>query len=90
MMIGAVSDATFGETTAQIQPGTRLYLFSDGSFEAENIDGSHLGMDDFVGMIVDSQQQERGRAAGIWEAVRTWQGRDEPLDDFSLLEIEFS
>ena len=89
MMVGAVPDATFGETTAIIEPGTRLYLFSDGSYEAESIDGEFLGMDDFVEMIVSAQQLERGRALGIWDAVRRWQGRDEPQDDFSLLEIEF-
>lgn len=89
MMIGAVPDASFGETTARIEPGTRMYLLSDGTFEAERVDGEHLGMDRFVQMLVDAQQLPRGRAAGVWDEVRRWQGRDEPLDDFSLLEVEF-
>ena len=89
MMVGAVPDASFGESTARIEPGTRLYLFSDGSFEAESVHGDYLGMDDFVKMIVEAQQLERGRALNVWDAVRRWQGRDEPQDDFSLLEIEF-
>ena len=89
MMIGAVPDAAFGESTAQIDPGTRLYLFSDGSFEAESISGEHLGMDDFVKMVASAQDRQRGRAAAVWDSVRKWQGRDEPLDDFSLLEVEF-
>mgnify|MGYP002624027005 CR=1 FL=1 len=89
MMIGAVPDAAFGESTAQVDPGTRLYLFSDGSFEAESTGGEHLGMDAFVKMIAGAQDRQRGRAASVWDAVRKWQGRDEPLDDFSLLEVEF-
>ena len=89
MMIGAVPGTTFGETTARIEPGTRLYIFSDGTFEAEEVGGEHLGMDQFVDMLVDVQELERGRAPAVWNSVRNWQGRGEPLDDFSLLEVEF-
>jgi hypothetical protein len=33
--------------------------------------------------------EQTGRAASVWDEVRKWQGSDKPLDDFSLLEIEF-
>ena len=90
MMIGAVPDATFGETTARIEPGARLYLMGDGAFEAASPSGEHLGLERFVELLTDAQQLERGRAMHVWNEVRTWQGREDPQDDFSLLEVEFT
>lgn len=89
LMIGVVPDATFGESTARIEPGTRLYLFSDGAFEAECADGEHLGLDGLVDLIAAAQDRHDSRVQQVWDEIRRWQGRDEPADDFSLLEVEF-
>jgi sigma-B regulation protein RsbU (phosphoserine phosphatase) len=89
LMIGAVPDATFGESTARIEPGSRLYLVSDGAVEAENAAGEQFGQTRLTQCISEVQSRAGSRIERIWEELRRWQERDDPADDVVLLEIEF-
>jgi sigma-B regulation protein RsbU (phosphoserine phosphatase) len=89
LMIGVVPDATFGETTARIEPGTRLYLLSDGALEAEGPHGEQFGLARLTTCIADAQQRSGSRVERVWEELRRWQIDEAPTDDVSLLEIEF-
>ena len=86
--VGMIDEATYDDETLTLEPGDRLYCYTDGAIEALNAAGEEFGLDRLIGGI------ERWRGlplrAGlerIAAEVRAWSGG--PLkDDISLLAIE--
>jgi serine phosphatase RsbU (regulator of sigma subunit) len=72
-----------------VPPGSRLYLFSDGVFEAEVENGELLGLDGLAALLRTSKSAE-ARPRFVYEEVRQRQGPRELLDDISLLELRFA
>jgi serine phosphatase RsbU (regulator of sigma subunit) len=89
MMIGAVPDLTYSVDATPIQPGSVLYLFSDGAFEITSAAGAQWTLKDFVSLIGASPElgSESDR---LLQAVRR-SARPGPLeDDCSILVATFS
>jgi len=87
--IGWFREPSYAEHTVSMNPGDRLYLYSDGVTEAMNSRGEQFG----TGRLVDTLGQSRRVPIGdsissVLQAVREWRG-DAPLeDDISILAIE--
>jgi serine phosphatase RsbU (regulator of sigma subunit) len=83
-----IDEATYDDETLTLQPGDRLYCYTDGTVEAVNAAEEEFGLDRLIAAI------ERWRGlplrAGldrIAADVRAWSGG--PLkDDISLIAIE--
>ena len=89
-MIGALPEAEYQDETRQIVPGSRLYLFSDGAYEIRDSDREMMGYEDLVQIIARVQaSSSAGRLDEILAALRAYQGRDEFIDDYSMLEVSF-
>jgi sigma-B regulation protein RsbU (phosphoserine phosphatase) len=90
LMIGAFPEAEYQDETLQIPPGSRLYLFSDGAYEIRDASREML---DYEGLERIITGVEAGSSAGrldeILGALRAYQGRDEFVDDYSMLEVTF-
>lgn len=96
-LVGFFPDASYGEQTLIIPPGSLLYLFSDGAFEVADAAGSLLGYDGFAEFV--AQEVCRSPATGPGSADDRLDGivaavtrhAAGPLtDDFALLEARLS
>jgi sigma-B regulation protein RsbU (phosphoserine phosphatase) len=86
--IGMIGEATYDDETLTLEPGDRLYCYTDGAIEALNAAEEEFGLDRLLAEI-DRWRGLPLRAGldRIAAAVRAWSGG--PLtDDISLLAIE--
>lgn len=85
MAIGAFPGITFESASQIIEPGDRLLLLSDGTFEVDRPDGEMLTVDELAAFAAETSDQPHA----IHDWVRSF-GNEGPLpDDFTLLRIEF-
>ncbi|MFN3168555.1 MAG: PP2C family protein-serine/threonine phosphatase [Phycisphaeraceae bacterium] len=93
LMIGVVPDTPYETQTATIDPGGRLYLFSDGLYEIRGGDDNQLlGLDGVAQVIRNANCKgcSEARAQQIIRQARAYQhGQEAFADDVSLLEVEF-
>ena len=88
--IAFVPDVEYEQKTLQLVPGDRLFLYSDGVPEAMDKDRNPYGDDAMAACIA----QFRGAPVeagvkGLLEAVETWCQPNGPLDDVSILGVEW-
>ncbi len=89
-MIGVVPDATYEADETGIEPRSRLFLFSDGTFEVRDRENRMLTYDGFARVLAEATRNGNGsRVRHAVERVRAYQGGEGFPDDFSLLELEF-
>ncbi len=72
----------------RLQPGGMLVVMTDGIFEAPNEAGEFFGAAR-VGDLLDQLEDEPAETIvrRLRDAVRVWQGRDEPADDQTILVV---
>lgn len=85
MAIGAFPDLTYESKSIVVEPGDRLLVLSDGTFEVNGADGGMLSVRDLAEYAV-AHSDEPGQ---ILEWVRSINGTGPLPDDFSLLRIQF-
>jgi len=86
-MIGILPDVNYETHSRKLNPGTRLYLISDGVFEIGQPD---FTLDVLADMLAKVEGEQGTRVAQIVKRIQEIQGSPEFIDDFSLLEIEFA
>jgi sigma-B regulation protein RsbU (phosphoserine phosphatase) len=88
--IGFFPEAEYEEQTLQLEPGDRLYLYSDGVTEAMDKDLQQFGDDALVEVV--TLNRSRPLDAGVSELLETiqaWCQPKGPLDDVSILGFEW-
>jgi sigma-B regulation protein RsbU (phosphoserine phosphatase) len=86
--IGMIEHATFADETAILQPGDRLYFYTDGVIEALDASEQEFGHARLVAEL--DRLRDRPLRAGldlVAAVVRDWSGGD-LRDDVSLLAVE--
>ena len=86
--IGMIEDATFDDQTVILQPGDRVYFYSDGVIEALDASEQEFGYTRLMAEI--DRQRDHPLRVGldlIANGVRDWSG-GRLQDDVSLLAIE--
>ena len=84
--LGTFPGVSYRSEAMAIEPGDRLLLLSDGTFEVEKAPGEMLAFSEFVSFLAAPGGDEPQR---ILEWIKSLHG-DGPLpDDFSLLRVEF-
>lgn len=75
---------------AQLQPGDRLFLYTDGLFEHENFDGQQFGHQRLQDLILRSRQQPlEEQCQALIDELRVF-GEERPFaDDVTLLAVEY-
>jgi len=88
--IAFVPEVEYGQQTLQLEPGDRIYLYSDGVPEAMDQDQEAYG-DEKMAACLDAGR--RGPLAGsvgsLLEAVEAWCQPKGPLDDVTILGVEW-
>jgi sigma-B regulation protein RsbU (phosphoserine phosphatase) len=90
LIIGAMADVTFEAAEADLPPGSRLFVFSDGAYEITRPDGSMLSLDEFEGMVTTLAGHHPRPLAALVAALRTLRGAEQFEDDVSVMEILFN
>ena len=89
LMIGALPEAKFVADSVEVQPGSVLYVFSDGVFEVVTKEGTQWSLQDFLPLL------RRPAVAGLGEPERLYRAVQEVArpgaldDDFSMLVVTF-
>jgi sigma-B regulation protein RsbU (phosphoserine phosphatase) len=89
--IGIDQNGRWSDHVLTLQPGDRLYLYTDGVVEAPREDTSVFGQDRLLEVL------KRGRAVSLQASVQSvvqaleeWCGANRRADDVSLLAVEYS
>jgi sigma-B regulation protein RsbU (phosphoserine phosphatase) len=89
MPLGVAPDFITDPTApVRLERGGMLVVMTDGLFEAPNEGGEYFGSAR-VGELLDSLGDEPAEAVveRLRQAVRRWQGRDEPVDDQTIVVV---
>ena len=93
LMIGVVPDTKYQAQSIVVQPGSKLYLFSDGLYEIRGgQDDKLLGLDGIADFISQANHGNcsKTRLEQVLEQVHTYRGGEAMFDDdVSLLEVAF-
>lgn len=90
IVIGAEEDAQFQNSTYQIKPRDRLYIFSDGVYEITRTDGSMQTLREFLELLATAPKDEGVELNYIVQATQALQGKAVFADDFSIIEFIFN
>lgn len=89
LVIGAMPGVQFREARTTVEPGSRLYVFSDGVFEVATRDGGQWGLPDLMPVLGAQPEHGLSESDRILREVRKV-ARDGPFDDdFSALTVTF-
>jgi len=88
-VVGAFSRVSYETASVKISPGSRLYLFSDGSYEISRPDSTMMTYEEFTMILKDKVPEKTSKLEAVVAEVRRQQEKDAFLDDFSLLEFRF-
>jgi phosphoserine phosphatase RsbU/P len=85
MAIGAFPDVDFESSEIAIEPGDRMLILSDGTFEVDGPDGDMLSVDDLAAYAASTG--ETPDEIHAW--VRSFNTEGPLPDDFSLVHVRF-
>jgi sigma-B regulation protein RsbU (phosphoserine phosphatase) len=87
--IGLLEKPEFDEATVQLNPGERIYLYSDGLEEERNPSGQPFEMEGIEKAIKASASQPlEASIAHLVESAVDWHGSEHLSDDLSIIGIE--
>lgn len=79
----------YGESTLRLEPGARLFLYSDGIIEAMNPRNELFGQGRMIDALRQSQRLPlRQSVRHLMWTVDTWRDGGPPRDDISILAVE--
>jgi sigma-B regulation protein RsbU (phosphoserine phosphatase) len=87
--IGMLPDADFDDNSCEIQPGSNLYLFSDGVYEILQPDGNIWGLNAFIDLLNNYTKSNDGHLDTVLHQIQDLNKNKALDDDFSLLQINF-
>lgn len=88
MLIGAIPDMRFASEALEIEPGSRLFVLCDGTYEIKRPDNTMIEFDDFKAYM----QAHGAEPEGLEELlawVRELRGGGALEDDFSIFRVAF-
>jgi len=87
--VGLLENPEFGETTIKLNPGDRLYLFSDGLLEDRNSSGEQFGLERLQESARKHYSQSLDESvSGVIESAVDWHGSEHFTDDVSIIGLE--
>jgi sigma-B regulation protein RsbU (phosphoserine phosphatase) len=88
-LLGCDPDARFCNNSADVNHGSRLYVFSDGAYELTRPDGTPVQLSDLLQQIGLPVTSDRARLDELVAWAVATGGRPLFDDDVSILELEF-
>jgi phosphoserine phosphatase RsbU/P len=88
-MIGVKAGLNFRSSSATVDAGSKLYLFSDGVYEITLTNGKLWPFKDFLGLMAEPPDFGSTVMDRLLHYARTLRGGDALDDDFSIVEVTF-
>lgn len=90
MALGVMDDVDFSTKTMTMEPGTKLFLFTDGITEAMNMSEEFYGDAKLESILQDTRTREsRELLAHVLTAVRGFVGNTPQSDDLTALALHY-
>lgn len=87
--IGVFHPSDYFESVAELAPGDRLYLYSDGIYEETSPDGNQFGRKRLNEILYEARKLSLEQSIyRLIESVVTFHGNDSLTDDVTVLAIE--
>ena len=88
--IGLLKNPMYEERCIPLNPGDRIYLYSDGAIEASNDSNEQFGTDNFIRLIMEEKDKNiRSGLSSLLQKIRGWISGP-PQDDVSMLAFEIT
>ncbi len=88
--VGMLPTARYETCTIDLEPGDRIYLYSDGISEAENETDDMYGPESMMASLSQSRTASlEGSIERLLQAVQSWQAAQSFLDDVSIISFEY-
>jgi sigma-B regulation protein RsbU (phosphoserine phosphatase) len=87
LVVGATPDFSFAEGSADFDPGSSLYLFSDGVFEITTKAGAQWGVADVVPFLLEPALPGTAEPERLHAAVQRNSRSPVLEDDFSMVVV---
>ena len=88
--IGVTPDLTYSEQQTVLEPGTMLFLYTDGLTEAENVRSEQFGEERVTQVIASHEGMPQELVQAMTNAVRQFAGDAEQSDDLTMLAIKYT
>jgi len=88
-VVGAFPKPTYETASATVAPGSRLYLFSDGTYEIDRPNSTMMTHEEFSNILRDPSVTGTSKLEDVVTEVRRQQTKEAFADDFSLVEFRF-
>jgi len=86
--IGMFPDAKFICHNHQVEPGSQLYIFSDGVYELHLGNGEIWGLEQFETLLKGLHSRQQNQIATVLERLRLHNGSPTFQDDISLIQLD--
>jgi sigma-B regulation protein RsbU (phosphoserine phosphatase) len=87
--IGMMDGTTYTDTVIELQPGDRLYLYSDGVTEETNPDDVPFENERLFKTLDGARAQTLDQSVEVLvDAVLSWNGHERLSDDLTVLALE--
>ena len=87
--VGMFPDVEYTDRYCQINPFSRLYIFSDGIYEITQIDGTIWGLDKFVQLLEEYYDKQQYNLDLLLQQVQLGNPQNYFDDDLSIMEVNF-
>jgi len=88
-VLGCDPATEFRSESCTVQPGSRLYVFSDGAYEIPRTDGRTAQLPDLLQQLDQPVSTGGSKLDDLVKWARTIGGQAPLEDDMSILEVEF-
>jgi len=91
MPVGLLKEASYGSVNCSLEPGDRLYLYSDGMIECENNSGEFYGSERLLGRIQEWRDLPIEELGDLFDSeITRWNGSETFEDDVSMVILEYT
>jgi sigma-B regulation protein RsbU (phosphoserine phosphatase) len=88
--VGMLPNASYDIDSVELQPGDRLYIYSDGITECENSKGEPFSVERLSDFLVNTADRPLATVTRILgHTLRNWKGDEQYQDDITLLALEW-
>jgi len=90
LFVGIADDANYGEKALRVEPGDRLFLYTDGISEVRNAENEEFG-EGRIGAFMKARGDLHGDdfCEGLLAELQSFTSLDRRKDDIAFLSIEF-
>ncbi len=88
-VIGGMTNASYKKKECNIGGRNKLYIFSDGVYEVEKVDGSMWRFQEFADFMFSIKTNDQSRLDHLYSHAKNMGNSENLEDDFTIVEVAF-